>query len=256
MTYEIKNFDPASTKPHRIWMFIGGRGTGKTNLMMDILYRTHKRYDLGMAMTATTSTVKKLEKIIPSRLIHKNGYDFEVADKMLSKCKELVSKGKSRNVLIIQDDVMFEKGVLKSKTQRELHFNGRHAFTTQMSTTQYCMDIPSSIRGNIDYVFALRENTIANKKKLYEFFFGSFPSFKEFDRVFNKCTANYGALVIDKTKPASSINDSIFHYTAEINLPKFDIGRSIFFKMSNIIDSEVEETKNSSVRGNSKMLKI
>lgn len=251
MTYEIKKFDPSKTEEHRIWMFIGGRGTGKTNLMMDVMYRTHRRYDIGMAMTATTSTVRTLEKVLPPRLIHKDGYDFGVAEKMLSKCKGLVARGKARKVLNIQDDVMFETGVLKSKTQRELHFNGRHALTTQMSTVQYCMEIPSNIRGNIDYIFSLRENTVSNKKKLYEYFYGLFPSFKDFDRVFMKCTANYGALVIDKTQAAADINKCIFHYKAELNLPEFKIGRPVFFKLSSVLDQQAAREKMEEAYANS-----
>ena len=60
MSYELRQFDPASCKPHRIWLIIGARGTGKSKLMQDLVYKTRKNYDLGMVMTATTSTVKTL----------------------------------------------------------------------------------------------------------------------------------------------------------------------------------------------------
>lgn len=236
MTYELRQFDPTNCKQHRIWLIIGARGTGKSKLLQDLVYKTRDNYDVGIAMTATTSTVNALEKFLPKRLIYKDGYDFDKADKMLRVCKKLVAEGKARSVLNIQDDVMFESGVLKSKTQKELHFNGRHALTTQMSTTQYCMDIPCNIRGNIDYVIALRENTVNNKKKLFEYFFGLFPNFKEFDRVFMKCTANFGALVIDKTQPTADIKNCLFHYTAMDSLPSFRVGRPIYFKLSDHLD--------------------
>ena len=243
MSYELRQFDPTTCKPHRVWLIIGARGTGKSKIMQDLVYKTRKNYDLGMAMTATTSTVETLKEFLPHRLIYKNGYDFDKADKMLAVCKKMVADGKGRSVLNIQDDVMFESGVLKSKTQKELHFNGRHAFTTQMSTTQYCMDIPSNIRGNIDYVVALRENIVCNKKKLYEYFFGLFPSFKDFDRVFMRCTANFGALIIDKTQPTADIQNSLFHYSAMAELPAFRVGKPLFFRLSDLLDKLEAESK-------------
>ena len=236
MSYELRQFDPKTCKPHRMWLIIGQRGTGKSRLLQDIVYKTKDNYDIAMAMTATTSTVKDFQKFIPSRLIYKNGYDFQKADVMLTTCKQFVSQGKGRRLLNIQDDVMFESGVLKSKTQKELHFNGRHALTTQMSTAQYCMDIPSNIRGNIDYILALRETTVSNKKKLYEYFFGLFPSFKDFDRVFMQCTTNFGALVIDKTQPTADIENCLFHYKAMEILPTFRVGKPYFFFLSDVLD--------------------
>jgi hypothetical protein len=207
-----------------------------------------------MAMTATTSTVKDFQKFLPSRLIYKNGYDFQKADAMLLTCKKFVAQGKGRKLLNIQDDVMFESGVLKSKTQKELHFNGRHALTTQMSTTQYCMDIPCNIRGNIDYVLALRETTISNKKKLYEYFFGLFPTYKEFDRVFMQCTTNYGALVIDKTQPTADIQNCLFHYTAMETLPSFRIGKPYYFFLSDTLDEIAKKNNNTKKNQNIKII--
>jgi hypothetical protein len=251
---ELRKFDVGATKPHRTWLIIGARGTGKSKMLQDIIYHTRERYDVGMAMTATTSTANDLRKFLPSRLIYKDGYNFEKADKMLQVCKKMVARGKGKSLLNIQDDVMFESGVLKSKTQKELHFNGRHALTTQVSTTQYCMDIPSNIRGNIDYILALRETTVSNKKKLYEFFFGSFPSFKEFDRVFMHATREFGALVIDKTQPTADIENSIFYYRARTDLPPFRVGRQGFFSLSDKLDEIEKEGERKSAKSDVMLL--
>ena len=71
MEYRLRDFDPASTKHSRIWLIIGPRGSGKTILLRDILYRTRKQYDIGVAMTATTSTVDTFKDFIPYHLIFK-----------------------------------------------------------------------------------------------------------------------------------------------------------------------------------------
>ena len=63
MEYRLREFEPASTKHSRIWLIIGPRGSGKTILLRDILYKTRKHYDIGLAMTATTSTVDTFKNV-------------------------------------------------------------------------------------------------------------------------------------------------------------------------------------------------
>jgi hypothetical protein len=245
MAYELKSFDPSTTKSDRVWLIIGSRGTGKSVLLKNLLYHTRERYDLPVAMTATTSTVNTLKEFMPYRLIYRNGYNYARADAMLDVCKKLVAEGKERHVVAIQDDVMYDTGVLKSPSQTEIHFNGRHANLTQFSTTQYCMTCPPGIRGNIDYVLALRETTLNIRRKLYEYFFGVFPSFKIFNQVFMSYTQNYGALVIDKTNPTLSIESSVYYYRSQLELPPFRIGKPIFFRWSKKIE-RLKAKKNAS----------
>ena len=152
MAYEIKQFDQTTSKPHRVWLIIGARGTGKSIILKNLLYATKDRYDLPIAMTATTSTVRMLQEFMPYRLIYRDGYNYTTADAMLSTCKQIIEDNDERHVVAIQDDVMFDTNVLKSASQTEIHFNGRHANLTQFSTTQYCMICPPSIRGNIEKI--------------------------------------------------------------------------------------------------------
>ena len=55
--------------------------------------------------------------------------------------------------------------------------NGRHVKLMLYLTMQYCMDLSPDLRANIDYIFVLRENILANKEKIYKNFFGIFPTF-------------------------------------------------------------------------------
>ena len=77
------------------------------------------------------------------------------------------------------------------------------------------MAMPPEARTNIDYVFALRENVKTNQKKLYEYFFGVFPKFSQFQEVFDQYTNNYECLVLDNTAKSCEIEDCIFWYRAE-----------------------------------------
>lgn len=233
MEYTLSKFEPSEAKQNCIWLLIGPRNTGKSVLLRDLLYHTHKHYDFGMAMTATVSTVDALKEIFPHNLIYTNGYDFAKGDQFLQTCKKLVEKRKKRNCLLVLDDCMFDNSVMKTETQKNLHLNGRHYNTTIFNTTQYSMIIPTQIRSNIDYVIALSDNITANRRKLFEYFFGMFPSYKTFDKIFAKVTENYGALVIDRTaKGTGNIQDSIKWYRASLHQPPFKIGKPIFFEMS------------------------
>ena len=55
--FHIQRFNPENSKEHCLWLLVGPRNTRKIVLLMALLYHTHHRYDMGMAMTATESTV-------------------------------------------------------------------------------------------------------------------------------------------------------------------------------------------------------
>lgn len=114
------------------------------------------------------------------------------------------------------DDVAYDKRVLQTQTQRCLALNARHYKVTVFNTTQYAMSVPPVIRANIDYVIALRDTTVANRKKLYEHYYGCFSSFQQFEQVFQAVTANFGALVLDRTAASGRLEDQIRWYQADV----------------------------------------
>ena len=59
---------------------------------------------------------------------------------------------------------------------REIFMNGRHRHVTLVIAVQYVMDMPPDLRTQVDYVFALRENVIKNRERLYRQFFGFLTS--------------------------------------------------------------------------------
>jgi len=77
------------------------------------------------------------------------------------------------------------------------------------------MDLSPDLRANVDYVFILRENVLANREKLYKNFFGIFPSFDVFNQVMTMCTENYECLVLDNTSKSNRIEDCVFFYKAK-----------------------------------------
>jgi hypothetical protein len=93
------------------------------------------------------------------------------------------------------------------------------------------MLIPPVIRSNVDYVCVLQDSVLANRKRLYEFFFGMFDTFNQFDGVFKQVTAENGCLILDKTQTSLKVNDSVFYYKAQLDIPGFKIGKRFYFQM-------------------------
>ena len=133
-------------------------------------------------------------------------------------------KDPGMGVGLVLDDLMYDKKMIKEKSMRQIFMNGRHYNILPMVTAQYCMDIPPDIRTNIDYVIVLRDNNRANQKRLFDYFFGVFPKFADFQKVFNTITNNYGALVLDNASKSNRIEDCVYWYKARFPVRKFKIG--------------------------------
>lgn len=235
--FVIKQFKPEDTDRHRTWLIIGARNTGKSCLLKDLLYKTQKgKCDLCLAMTATITTSDMFKEFLPPNFVYDNGFDAGVCDNYLQTCRETIENRKQRSTTLVLDDLAFDAKFLKSSTPKQLFLNGRHFNTSTFLTTQYSMAIPVIIRANIDFVIALKETILINRKRLYDHYFGAFKSFKDFEKVFNFCTKNYGCLVLDRTAHSGELQDLIKHYKADINLPPFKIGKSVFFKLDKVCD--------------------
>jgi hypothetical protein len=84
-------------------------------------------------------------------------------------------------------------------------------------------------------------------KKLYTEWLGAkgFETFRDFENVYNTCTENYGAMVLDRTTGDKSVAGCIRHYRASPKLPPFRLSRPIFFVLSDVVDQlcKVEKRK-------------
>ena len=116
---------------------------------------------------------------------------------------------------MVIDDTGFDKKLLSSKELYEVVLNGRHLNITVVIMLQDPASMPLALRGQMDYVFSLGESFPVNQERLYKWFFGVYPSLKDFRKNFEKITSNYGAIVLDNTvQNFRSPNDCIFHYKA------------------------------------------
>ena len=118
--------------------------------------------------------------------------------------------------------------------------NGRHWKIMLVITMQYPLGIPPNLRTNIDYVFILREQYIANRKRIWENYAGMFPTFESFCQVMDQCTENFECLVINNNAKSNKLNDQIFWYKAQ-NRADFKLGSKEFWDISKDLGSDDED---------------
>ena len=231
MKLRIRKFDPTTIKKDAVVLLIGKRGSGKSTLMKDIMFHMQDKLDFGLAMSPTEETTESLGTFIPPCCIY-NTFSGAALDVMLELQRKQVKKGSFRNVYLLLDDCMYDKKVMGGVNVRELFMNGRHRKIFFMNSVQYMMDMPAALRSQVDYVFALKENIISSREKLWKFFFGMFQDFRDFNKVMNSCTQGYECIVLDNTARSGEITDSIFWYTANPNTPAFRMGRPVYWNLS------------------------
>lgn len=229
MNIQIKRFNPSVIEPNRVLLFIGKRNTGKSTLVKDIMW-FNKSIPIGMIMSPTEESNSFYKSMIPDLFIY-NDYDPDAVDKLIKRQRKAVKKGmKNPNAFLLLDDCMYDsKKITKDKNIRYIFMNGRHVKLMLYLTMQYCMDLSPDLRANIDYIFVLRENILANKEKIYKNFFGIFPSFDIFNQVMTKCTENFECLVLDNTSRSNDVEDVVFYYKAVVR-GNFKVGSSEFWQ--------------------------
>ena len=189
------------------------------------------KVDFGLFMTPTEESAASFRRCAPESWIY-DEFNQQKLEEMLSLQRNLSRINKHRNLLCVLDDCMYDKKILKGTAIRDLHMNGRHLKCQFINCVQYLMDVGPELRSQIDYVVVLKEPIHSNQIKLWKYFFGVFPNFTDFATVLARCTNNYSALVLDNTKSTSDLSECLYWYRANVSLPRFRIGKDVFWRLS------------------------
>lgn len=226
-TLSLRRFDMDKTGDRCVFLIVGKRNTGKSQLTADLLF--HKRHiSVGILMSSTEEATGFFKDVtgIPDTYTY-GEWNPDVVDIIIAKQKRLAKSGKMRTCFIVLDDLAFDKGPFKSKQMRELMFNGRHYGILLVITAQFLGDIPTYFRANVDYVVTCRTPGIQDRERLWKNFFGMIPTFHMFQSIMNNVTTEYGTLVMDNTVQSNSLTDCIFWYKAPLrgkNMLSFKVG--------------------------------
>ena len=234
---QIKKFNLTNMCEHSTICMIAKRATGKSFLVKEIMY--HKRHmPTAIAISRTEKLNNFYSDFIPDTYIYSE-FSTEMLTRLFNRQAKLIEDNKIRikndkkekdgSVMLIMDDCLSSKGWTKDSNILELFYNGRHSLISFILTLQYAVGIPPELRSNFDYIFLLAEDTITNRKKLYDHYAGMFPTFDIFQQVFSELTDNYSVMVIDNRIHSKNITDKVFWYKAK-KVPLFQVGSKKFKK--------------------------
>jgi hypothetical protein len=255
MSLELKKFDMKSIQfksnenKGPVVVLIGKRDTGKSFLVRDLLYY-QQDIPIGTVISGTEEGNGFYGKMVPRLFIH-NEYNSSIIENILKRQRTVLKQVKKEietykrttidpRAFVILDDCLYDNTWSRDKLMRLLFMNGRHWKVMLVITMQYPLGIPPTLRTNIDYVFILRENYIANRKRIYENYAGMFPTFESFCQVMDQCTENYECLVINNNSKSNKLNDQVFWYKAD-NHNDFRLGSKEFWELSKGLPDEDQE---------------
>jgi len=225
MSLKLKKWNPAKIPDSCVIVIVAKRNSGKSYLLRDILY--HKRHALksGIVFSPTEEGTGFFGKFIPGLFIYSE-FDRDAIQRLIDRQKKLSKQGKADPVFLVLDDMAYDKKVFNDKIMRNLVFNGRHYKINLLICSQYLIDMPPSLRSNVDYLITLRDNT--NREKLHKHMFSIFRTFDQFNAVMDVVTENYGCLVLDNISHSNNIEECVFHYKAKPDL-QFKMGHPSFW---------------------------
>jgi hypothetical protein len=257
MTLELKKFDMKSIsfKPNEnkgpVVVLIGKRDTGKSFLVRDLLFY-QQDIPIGTVISGTEEGNGFYAKMVPKLFVH-NEYNTAIIENILKRQRTVLKQIKKEietykrstidpRAFVILDDCLYDNTWARDKMMRLIFMNGRHWKVMLVITMQYPLGIPPTLRTNIDYVFILRENYIANRKRIYENYAGMFPTFESFCQVMDQCTENYECLVINNNSKSNKLHDQVFWYKAESH-NDFRLGSKEFWELSKGITDDDDDEK-------------
>ncbi len=255
MSLELKKFDmkTISFKPNEnkgpVIVLIGKRDTGKSFLVRDLLYY-QQDIPIGTVISGTEEGNGFYGSMVPKLFIHKE-YNSSIIENVLKRQRNVLKKIKKEvetykrttidpRTFVILDDCLYDSSWARDKLMRLLFMNGRHWKIMLVITMQYPLGIPPTLRTNIDYVFILRENYIANRKRIYENYAGMFPTFEAFCQVMDQCTENYECLVINNNSKSNKLQDQVFWYKADSH-HDFKLGAKEFWELSKGLNDDDDD---------------
>lgn len=236
---DVRKFDPDRMKRHKIVLIIGPQYSGKSFLLKDLLYYINPSFPV--IVNPNEFANGYFGGILPTQN-KKETLDNDWLDKFCSRQRQLLDFNKSnRRNLDCSAGLIMDHFTGDLTTTLKWHLNpyfkflfqsGKDACVTLVVTSPSPLKLPPHYLASVDYLFLLRDTNKANKKKLFADFGGMFGTFENFEDIYDQCTLNYRALVIDRTvRSAKDISDQVFWYKAPRDPRNFRMGSPKLWSM-------------------------
>lgn len=249
---EVQYFDLAQMAPDCTFLIYGKRGSGKTVLLQNIMAHMAPHFSFGVAFAPTYDSIKMFEESIPKVFVSRPDVLYLEQFCKLAKDESELAKEKGetpRRSFILCDDCAAraktpKDDFYKSAPMEETFLNGRHDEVMCGCITQHIHKAPTYMRGNSDYIFVFYDSNLKNQDKIHEYWCGMLSK-KKFKEIYNRCTEDYGCLVIDLKKAAIARDwrNCIFWLRADKDIPPFRMCDNDFFKLTEAVFQKTKVVK-------------
>ena len=202
----------------------GGRKCGKSTLIQDILFNLHRHANVPRAIVF--SDTEKSHRTytnfgIPARFVMYS-FDANIVQRIYSQQEELTEmknkgmyKGDHR-IAIVMDGCGLDEKIFKTALMRNLFTTGPDYGIFLIISLPYVIDIPATIRNQIDFFFALRLSEVQDRTKVYKKYAGVYERFDEFSDVLQSITIDFRCMVVDLVEGSTDPNEKVFAYRARL----------------------------------------
>jgi len=119
-------------------------------------------------------------------------------------------------VLVIFDDFLCSKKKITASVIQRALMNGSHMGLTIVNVMSYVATIPAHIRNNAHHFLTFWNPCQESRWKMFQYYFGVFPGFKEFDGAFCDLTIDHGVMAVDCTGHRNLPHLCVSSYRADI----------------------------------------
>lgn len=214
-------------------VIVGKKGSGKSTLIQEMMYYLSKSNVPRICVFSGTESANGFfARYVPSTFIFGgDGVEQRLVgilqnQKRISVRKNVgeIDRAADTRVVIVLDDLGFNKKLFASDVMKEIFMNGRHHGIILITAVQYVKALTPALRTNTDVVFVMKQNDQISRQSLYESFFGIFDKAADFRHVLEGCTENFSAMIMDnRGAPSNHIPTHVFWYKAKFNR-EFRIG--------------------------------
>lgn len=237
----IKEFDPMIMKdwPAFTALFLGRRGTGKSVLLRDFLYKTRANYGQCHVFSTTAHLQKDLFDYVPKLNIHK-GFDLDEIQRLYNEqeraCSEaeetIEGKASVPILLFVFDDIISDPNVRHSPLYDSMYTLGRHIRIAMITLSQEFAGqygIKKVCRANLDLVVSFFPTNYGDRKAAVEQYLSTTVDRKVGMELINDITLRpYTAIAMLVRKSDIDYSKYVFTYKADEksvdNPPPFMIG--------------------------------
>lgn len=254
--FQIRKFPIQSMKHDATVLILGPRRTGKSVLLRYLLYKLNlkKKFHAGWIMGGSLDARNDIKDLVPESFnLEFTVPEFKRRIDQITKLEDVI-KQQDLSILTCYDDCTYDKTFLKCKETRNIAMNGRHYNMTDIKCMQYAMDMPPDVRSQMDYVFVTKQSRRDVMVKIWKYFFGCFSKYDEFEQVLTACTNDHEVLVFDGTVASNKIEDCVFYFKADLNIPKFKLFAPEYWILDRYYRSLVNRKRNKEIQESAGLL--